>query len=62
MMSTPPRVAIQQSMARIVSFYHGSADTPLANHGDFFNTHADYNHYGSAAILAVGASLSLPAV
>jgi len=29
-------------MARISSFYHASATTPLANHGDFFNTHGIY--------------------
>src|ERR1035438_5420284 len=40
MMSTPPRMVIQQNMARIASFYHGSAATPLANHSDFFNTYA----------------------
>src|SRR5450631_300289 len=40
MISTPPRMVIQQSMERIPSFYHASATTPLANHSDFFNTHA----------------------
>ena len=39
MISTPPRMVIQQSMARFASFYHVSASTPLANHGDFFNTY-----------------------
>ena len=33
---------IQQSMARISSFYHASATTPLANHSDFFNTHGGF--------------------
>jgi len=40
MISTPPRMVIQQNMARIYSLYHASAPTPIANHGDFFNTHA----------------------
>ena len=30
----------EQSVARIVSLYHRSAATPLADHGDFFNTHS----------------------
>ena len=38
MISTPPRMVIQQSMATI-SLYHASAAIPLANHSDFFNTH-----------------------
>jgi hypothetical protein len=40
MMSTPPRMVIQQSMERISSFYHASATAPRTNHSDFFNTHA----------------------
>src|ERR1035441_10269102 len=43
MMSRPPRMVIQQSMARIASFYPGSAATPPANHGDFFNTHRRFH-------------------
>ena len=40
MISMPPRLAIQQSMARTSSsFYHASATTPPANYSDFFNTH-----------------------
>jgi hypothetical protein len=35
MMSRPPRVVIQQNMARISSFYHASATTSPANHGTF---------------------------
>jgi hypothetical protein len=37
-------MVIQHSLARISSFYHASATTPLANHGDFFNTHACLQH------------------
>ena len=33
-------MVIQQNMARNSFFYHASASTPLANHSDFFNTHA----------------------
>ena len=33
-------MVIQQSMARIPSFYHASASIQPANHSDFFNTHA----------------------
>src|SRR5712692_648612 len=41
MISMPPRMVIQQSMARTSSsFYHASATTPPANYSDFFNTHA----------------------
>ena len=40
MISTPPRMVIQQSMERISSFYHASATAPRTNHGDFFNTYA----------------------
>src|SRR5713101_2135633 len=40
MISTPPRMVIQQSMERISSFYHASATAPRTNHSDFFNTHA----------------------
>src|SRR5438128_33930 len=41
MISSPPRMEIQQSMRRnSSSFYHASATTLFANHGDFFNTHA----------------------
>ena len=40
MMSRPPRMVIQQSMARISFLYHASAVTPRAYHGDSFNTHA----------------------
>src|SRR5713226_4730068 len=40
MMSAPPRMVIQQNMARIASLYHASATFPRANHSDFFNTHA----------------------
>jgi hypothetical protein len=32
-------MVIQQSMARIPSFYHASASIQPANHSDFFNTH-----------------------
>jgi hypothetical protein len=40
MISVPPRMAIQQSMAtNYSSFYHASASTPRANHSYFFNTH-----------------------
>src|SRR5438128_236295 len=39
MISSPPRMEIQQSMRRnSSSFYHASATTLFANHGDFFNT------------------------
>jgi hypothetical protein len=41
MISTPPRMVIQQSMARnSSSFYHAFATAPRANYSDFFNTHA----------------------
>src|SRR6267378_8510359 len=40
MISTPPRMTIQQSMARISSLYRASAPIPPTNHSDFFNTHA----------------------
>jgi hypothetical protein len=35
-------MVIQQSMARKITppYYHASATFPLANHSDFFNTHA----------------------
>ena len=36
-------MVIQQSMARIASFYHVSAAIPLANRGDFFNTHRRFH-------------------
>src|SRR5260370_38286800 len=39
MMSTPPRMVIQQNMERIASFYHASASIQPANHSDFFNSH-----------------------
>jgi hypothetical protein len=39
-MSTPPRLVIQQNMARIASLYHASATFPHANHSDYFNTHS----------------------
>jgi hypothetical protein len=35
-------MVIQQSMARIPSFYHASASIQPANHSDFFNTHGIY--------------------
>ena len=34
---------IQHSMARISSFYHASATTPLANHSNFFNTYRPFH-------------------
>src|SRR5258708_27571595 len=43
MMSTPPRMVIQQNMERIASFYHASASIQPANHSDFFNTHRRYH-------------------
>src|ERR1035441_5425227 len=51
MISTPPRMVIQQSMARISSLYHASASTPLANHSDFFNTHAWLRQQSLNAVL-----------
>src|SRR5712691_858171 len=44
MISSPPRMEIQQSMRRnYSSFYHASATTLFANHGDFFNTHRRFH-------------------
>src|SRR6266852_1401851 len=43
MISTPPRMVIQQSMERISSFYHASATAPRTNHSDFFNSHRRYH-------------------
>jgi len=39
MMSTPPRMVIQENMARIASFYRASATAPRGNRSDFFNNH-----------------------
>jgi len=51
MISSPPRMEIQQSMRRnSSSFYHASATTLFANHGDFFNTHACYQQLSAASV------------
>jgi len=44
-------------MARITSFYHASAATPLANHGDFFNTHACFQQLPALSLEAAFASI-----
>jgi hypothetical protein len=46
------------------SFYHASATTPRANHGDFFNTHAWFrqlkNHAEAGNEILVSDSTSSP--
>jgi hypothetical protein len=39
MTSKPPTMAIHRMASIPPTYYHASAAIPIANHGDFFNTH-----------------------